>query len=118
MKRTILIVDDDASIRESLKWLLEEKYSTLAVSSGEEALDKFNQRHIDAVLLDIKMTGMDGLETLKKIREQYKYVVVIMLTVIEDVKTAVTAIKLGANDYLVKPYDKDELLMSLKKNIK
>ncbi len=117
MKRTVLIVDDDLSIRESLKLLLEESYNTVAVASGEEALGKLDQINVDALFLDVKMDGMDGLETLKRIRERHEYLVVIMLTVLEDIKTAISAIKLGANDYLRKPYEKDELLLTLEKNL-
>ncbi|MFX0136382.1 MAG: response regulator [Candidatus Hodarchaeota archaeon] len=117
MKPTVLIVDDDESIRVSLKLLLEEKYNVITVLNGEEALNKLNQIQVDAVLLDVKMNGIDGLETLEKIRKLHKDVVVIMLTVIEDIKIAVRAIKLGAKDYLLKPYEKNELLMSLKKNL-
>ncbi|MFX0135733.1 MAG: response regulator [Candidatus Hodarchaeota archaeon] len=117
MKPTVLVVDDDESIRVSLKLLLEEKYNVITVLNGEEALNKLNQMHIDAVLLDVKMNGIDGLEILEKIRTQHKNIVVIMLTVIEDIKTAIRAIKLGAKDYLLKPYEKKELLLSLKKNL-
>ncbi|MBN2007801.1 sigma-54-dependent Fis family transcriptional regulator [candidate division KSB1 bacterium] len=117
MKPNILIVDDDESIRASLALLLDESYKTLEVSRGEDALEALNQTHIDAVLLDVKMNGLDGLETLKLIREHHEQPVVIMLTVLEDIKTAVTAIKLGANDYLRKPYNKDELLLTLERNL-
>ena len=117
MKRTVLIVDDNPSIRESLKLLLEEDYNTLCASDGEGALEKLKLIHVDAVLLDVKMKGIDGLETLKLIRERQEYLVVIMLTVMEDIKTAVIAMKLGANDYIRKPFNKDEILLSLKKNL-
>ena len=116
MKKTVLIVDDDESIRESLKVLLEHNYSPITVTSGEEALDKLNYVNIDAVLLDIKMGGIDGLETLLRIRERFKHVAVIMISVIDDANISGRAIKLGAKDYIYKPFAIDELLLSLRKN--
>ena len=113
MKRTILIVDDDESIKVSLKLLLEEKYIPVTASSGEDALDILKRICVDAVLLDVKMKGMDGIETLRKIREQHRNLIVIMLTVTENKNTKSTAFHLGADDYLNKPYNKDELLIVL-----
>ena len=118
MKNKILIVDDDDSIRISLKLLLEKKYTPIAVKNGEEALKKITQTHFDAVLLDIKMgQGIDGLEALELIRKKYNKLIIIMLSAITDSKVINKAIKLGANDYLNKPYSKDEILSVLSNNL-
>ena len=118
MKKTILIVDDDESIRVSLALSLEDKYHVVSVSSGEEALDKLDETHIDIVFLDIFMEGMDGWATLKKIRKRYRCLIIIMFSVLNDKCILEKAFQFGANDYLCKPYKKDTLLKCLEKNEK
>ncbi len=109
MKKRILLVDDEAGIRASLKVVLEPTYETLVASSGQEGLDVFRRESPQLVLLDVVMPGMDGLAVLKLIREEHARIPVIMLTGTKTVKTAVEAMKLGAADYLTKPFDVDEL---------
>ena len=118
MGKIVLIVDDDTSVRESLKLLLEDKYSPISVSNGKDALNILDKRHIDIVLLDIQMPEMDGLETLKRIRQRYDCVIVIMLTVVEDKKTRNKAFELGANNYIYKPYKKEKLLFIIETALK
>ncbi|MBN2007802.1 response regulator [candidate division KSB1 bacterium] len=117
MKKKILIVDDDMSITISLKYLLEELYHPATASSGEEALDKLKKNHYDAVLLDYKMDGMDGLETLRQIRMMKENIVVIMLSAIDNEEIINEAKKLNVNHYLTKPYKKDEILSTLRNNL-
>ena len=114
-KRRILIVDDEAGVRESLRMVLKDTYEPVAVASGAEALDALAAGPFDVVLLDIVMPGMDGLELLEEVRSRYARVPVIMLTATKTVKTAVGAMKLGAFDYVTKPFDVDELRCILDK---
>jgi DNA-binding NtrC family response regulator len=114
-KRRVLIVDDEAGVRESLRMVLKDTYEPVAVGSGSDALDTLAGGAFDVVLLDIVMPGMDGLELLEEVRSRYPRVPVIMLTATKTVKTAVGAMKLGAFDYVTKPFDVDELRVILDK---
>lgn len=115
MKKRILLVDDEAGIRASLKVVLEPTYETLTTSTAQEGLNQFRRESPHLVLLDVVMPGMDGLTLLKIIREEDARVPVIMLTGTKTVKTAVEAMKLGAADYLTKPFDAEELRLIVAK---
>jgi DNA-binding NtrC family response regulator len=115
MKKRILLVDDEAGIRASLKVILEPAYETLSASTAQEGLDLFRRESPHLALLDVAMPGMDGLALLKMIREERARVPVIMLTGAKTVKTAVEAMKLGAADYLAKPFDVEELRLIVAK---
>jgi len=108
-KQRVLVVDDEPGVRESLRMLLKERYEVLTAPSGNEGLQLLGSEPVGIVLLDILMPGMDGLEVLERIKEQNLPTQVIMLTATKTVKTAVTAMKLGAFDYVTKPFDIDEL---------
>ncbi|MCB0345723.1 MAG: sigma-54-dependent Fis family transcriptional regulator [Bdellovibrionales bacterium] len=119
----ILIVDDEANVRESLKLILGRVYDAQAAESAEEALEMLTAareagRLPDLMLLDVTMPGVDGMEMLKKVRKDYREIPVIMLTANKTVKTAVEAMKVGAVDYLNKPYDVDELLSLIEETLK
>ncbi|MBI3950452.1 MAG: sigma-54-dependent Fis family transcriptional regulator [Acidobacteria bacterium] len=106
----ILIVDDEPIVRESLgSWFREESYSVDVAESGKEALEKLTQEQWDIFLLDIKMPGMDGLELQRKIKEIHPEATIIIMTAYASVETAVEAMKQGAYDYIVKPFDPDDL---------
>ncbi|OGF44949.1 MAG: hypothetical protein A2452_08695 [Candidatus Firestonebacteria bacterium RIFOXYC2_FULL_39_67] len=111
----ILIVDDEKNILEAFKLLLEDKYKVLTSDSGKEALKILDEIEVDIVLLDIMMPDMDGLEVLEKIKEKDPSIEVVMITATKTVETAVKAMKLGAYDYLVKPVDKDDILLSIRR---
>jgi DNA-binding NtrC family response regulator len=111
--RRVLIVDDEPGVRESLRMVLKDGYETTAAASGKEALDVLQASPFDVVLLDIVMPGMDGLQLLEEIRGRRSSIPVVMLTATKTVKTAVGAMKLGAFDYVTKPFDVDELRMIL-----
>ncbi|OGS21135.1 MAG: hypothetical protein A3J83_00760 [Elusimicrobia bacterium RIFOXYA2_FULL_40_6] len=117
IKPTILAVDDESSILESFKVLLEQDYNLLTADSGEGALDIIRKKDVDLVLLDILMPGMDGMEILRKIKEINESIDVIMITAVKTVKTAIEAMKLGAYDYISKPFDADEMLNTISKVI-
>ncbi|HXN25260.1 MAG TPA: sigma-54 dependent transcriptional regulator [Candidatus Dormibacteraeota bacterium] len=110
-KEKIMVVDDEPSIRKYLQTLLElEGFEVLAVSSGKEALDKVNDgERPDLVILDVLMPEMNGLETLKQLLQIERSLNVIMLSCSNEVGTVVEAIRLGAHDYLTKPFEKTEL---------
>ena len=105
----ILIVDDDPLLQASLEEILSEKYDARIVGSGEEALRVLQSTDVDLTLLDIRLPGITGIETLGRIREATKDAAVIMMTAYEDVKSVISSMKLGAFDYLVKPLDIEEL---------
>ena len=108
-KPTVLIVDDETGVRESVRMVLKDTFDPVALESGEECLRWLGANRAALVFLDILMPGMDGLEVLEKIRTTDAELPVIMLTATKTVKTAVTAMKLGAFDYITKPFDVDEL---------
>jgi DNA-binding NtrC family response regulator len=114
-RRRVLIVDDEPGVRESLRMVLKGDYEAVAVDSGPAALELLGGQAVDVVLLDIVMPGMDGLRLLEELRTRWPQLPVIMLTATKTVKTAVGAMKLGAFDYLTKPFDVDELRVILDK---
>ncbi len=116
-KRRVLIVDDEPSVRESLRMVLKNDYQVAAASSGSVALELLEQEPFDVVLLDILMPGIDGLETLEQIKQRSSAPQVIMLTATKTVKTAVRAMKLGAFDYVTKPFDIDELILMVERAV-
>jgi len=114
----ILIVDDESSIRRSLKGVLEDEgYTTSQAESGEACLESLRKHGCDVVLLDIWLPGMDGLETLEKIRELENAPEVIMISGHGTIETAVRATKLGAYDFLEKPLSIDKTLILIKNAI-
>jgi two-component system, NtrC family, nitrogen regulation response regulator NtrX len=111
----ILIVDDEPGIRQSLKGALEDEgYKAAVADSGEACLDLLRKRSFDVVLLDVWLTGMDGLETLQKIHENDNAPEVIMISGHGTIETAVRATKLGAFDFLEKPLSLEKTLILLK----
>jgi len=114
MDSKVLIVDDDQSIRKGLSLTLGDRHRVIAAKDGVEAIALFKKEKPDIVLLDVGLPGMDGIEVLKKLCGISSDVTVVMATAVEDVKTVVNAIKLGAYDYLVKPIDSQELLLTIK----
>jgi DNA-binding NtrC family response regulator len=110
----VLLVDDEKDFIEMLSLRLKEVGEKITVAySGQEALDTLEKDDIDVVILDIKMPGMDGIETLREIKKQFPLVEVIMLTGHGSTETAVEGMKLGAFDYLMKPADFDDLTLKL-----
>src|SRR5919108_5294420 len=111
----ILIVDDEPGIRQSLKGVLEDEgYKASLAESGEACLDSLRKRPVDVVLLDVWLPGIDGLETLGKIREIENAPEVIMISGHGTIETAVRATKLGAYDFLEKPLSVDKTLILVK----
>lgn len=110
---TIYIVDDEESIRDSVSISLEDSYTVETFSNAESALKAIEKTQPDLVLLDIGLPGMNGVEALRRIKERYPYVLVIMITAYEDIDTVIATMKLGAHDYVVKPLYMDGLAVTL-----
>ena len=112
----ILVVDDEYLIRWTLRQNLEKVgYEVLLAETGEEALDKVKEEAPDLVLLDIKLPGMDGYEVLEKALRIDQSIIPIMITAFEDVEKVVKAIRLGAFDYITKPFDFGKVHLSIQK---
>ncbi|OGU07759.1 MAG: Fis family transcriptional regulator [Geobacteraceae bacterium GWC2_58_44] len=116
MRHKILVIDDDNSLRRVLEYnLQEEGYEVQTASSGEEGLYWFGQSQPGLVITDMKMSGMDGLMVLKSIKERSPETLVIIITAFGTVDVAVEAMKAGALDYITKPFNRDELRLTVKK---
>jgi DNA-binding NtrC family response regulator len=114
----ILIVDDELIMRESLSgWLKRDGHNVQTAASGEEALAMTEKTHFDIMLVDIKMEGISGLDVLKQVRETDADTAVVMITAYGSIKTAIDAMKNGATDYLLKPFDPNELGVIVEKTI-
>ena len=112
----ILVVDDELIVRESLGgWLERDGHMVDKAASGEESLEKFEKTRYDIILLDIKMEGMSGLEVLKRVKEIDPDVSVVMITAYGSIPSAIEAMKSGAYEYLLKPFDPDELMVLIEK---
>ncbi len=114
----ILVVDDEMILRESLAgWLERDGHEVDKAESGEEALEKIKNIRYDILLVDIKMGGISGLEVLKQVKESDPDVAVVMITAYGSIATSIEAIKNGAYDYLLKPFDPGELGVLIEKII-
>ena len=112
----ILIVDDEKMIRIVLSKVLSRAgYEIFEAENGKEALEKYEQYKPDLVLLDFQLPGMNGLEVLEELKEDNDSLIVIMLTAYGNIKNAVHAMKLGAYDYLAKPFDNEEIVLVIQK---
>lgn len=118
-KPSIMIVDDEEIVRASLSsWLLEDGYEVMPVESGKLALEELKEKHYDLMLVDLKMPEMDGLELMKEVKKFLPDLPIIIMTAYATVDTAVKAIKDGAFDYLMKPFDPEEISITIKKIVK
>lgn len=109
-KISLLIVDDEESVRDSLvNWFIEDGFQVASAENAKKAITLLEKENFDIILTDIKMPGMDGLELLKRIKALKKDAIVIVMTAFATVDTAVQALKDGAFDYITKPFDPDDL---------
>jgi len=116
---TILVVDDKEMMRDSVATTLSRKSHTVVTASGgKEALEKIAKRSFDAVITDLQMPGMDGLELIDEIRQRDEQLPVVFMTAYGTIETAVEAMKLGAYDYITKPFSGDVLLVTVERAIK
>lgn len=110
----VLLVDDEAEFLDTLvKRIKKRNVHVTGVESGEKALAFLSEQPVDVVVLDVRMPGMDGIETLREIKKKHPLVEVIMLTGHASLEVAIEGMELGAFDYLMKPIDIDELLYKL-----
>ena len=116
MSHCILIIDDEPHLpRQIARYLSRQNYEVTTVANGDEGLRTLQEQSIDLVLLDLRLPGMSGLEVLQHIQQETPELPVIMLTAYGDVQSAVTAMKLGACDYLLKGFDLEELLLVIQR---
>lgn len=118
MKKSILICDDEEGVRESLKLILEKDYALTSTMDGFGAIEKAKQKQFDLIILDIKMpklTGVDTLKELKKVSPQIKVIIATGYKSAEIVKEVST---LGANDYIMKPFETKEVLSKITRLLK
>src|SRR5215472_15418169 len=107
--KTVLIVDDDEGMRDTLTAILKREYRLLRVASGEAALPVLNREDVDLVLLDVRLPGISGFEVLRIVKENYPLIEVLMISAINEIETAVQAMKHGAYHYITKDFDYDQL---------
>jgi CheY-like chemotaxis protein len=108
--RKLLVVDDDPVVRKTLTLCLRDDYEVTTVESGESAIEVFQDQFFPVVVLDLRMGGISGIETLKKLKEREEPPCVIILTAHGSMETAISAVNLGAFNYLTKPFDRTHLL--------
>src|SRR5258708_2762369 len=113
-KPRLLIVDDDAGQRSLLtSFLAGQGFETSPVSSGEQALELLRSGQFSMMISDVRMPGLSGLETLRRVRKEHTTLPVLLVTAYADIRDAVGAMRDGAVNYLAKPIDLDELLASV-----
>lgn len=117
--KTILLADDDENLRRVLEFQLTEAgYKVLTAQDGAQALEIFTQNDFDCVVTDLRMPKLSGLEFLEKIKASSAQIPVIVITAFGEVETAVAAMKAGAFDYINKPFNRDEILLTLERAVK
>ena len=114
MKPRILIAEDEEGVRESLNLILGEAYDLTFATNGEEAVQKLEEGSYALAFLDIKMPKLDGLEVLRRVKPKRLKTPILMLTAYQSVELAQEAIKLGALDYLPKPFERDVILNTVR----
>ncbi len=117
-RERILIVDDEESVRNVIRQIFEEAgYEVITAASGLEALEQLSRQDIGTALLDIKMPGMSGMELLGKLTADWPDICVVMVTCVADMETAIEAMKLGAYDYITKPFNLDDTVVTIRRAI-
>ena len=115
-KNRIMVVDDEEALRTVLSSELEgEGYEVGSAGDGQEAIDILTKQEFDLILLDIKMPNVDGFEVLKFVKDRHPKTKVVMLTGFADLKNAIESKKLGAEDFVSKPYDLVDLLTTVER---
>ena len=114
-QHTILVVDDENGVRQSFNMILNNEFNVLLAGSGQEAIDIFTKKSVDLVLLDLFLPDSNGLELLRRFKHADPKVEIIMVTAVKAIQTAMKATRLGAYEYIVKPFKVDELLNTIHK---
>ena len=110
LRPVVLVIDDEPGVRDSLRFILKEDFEVLEAADGAAGLDIIRSRRVDVALLDVRMPGESGPVVLPRILGLSESIAVILITAVPHVRTAVEAIKAGAYDYVIKPFDVDEIL--------
>ena len=119
MKQKILIIEDEPQLARLLQLELQfEQFESDIAHTGREGIEKFKEGKYDLILLDIMLPELNGLEVLQEIRSSASYIPVILLTAKNDVKDKVAGLNLGANDYVTKPFEFEELLARIRVNLR
>jgi DNA-binding NtrC family response regulator len=119
MKANILVVEDEQAIRDALKMVLEEEgYQTQAADDGKKAMELVNKNDFDIVITDLKMPEMDGMSLTRQIQQICPQTSVIIITAHGSLESAIEALRIGAYDYILKPFDFDDVLYKIKRLIK
>lgn len=118
MQHKVLVIDDELGPRESLRILLKKEYDVLCAESVQRGIDYLKEQRPDVIIMDIRMPGMNGIDGLREIRSLDPSVAVIMLTGFGALETAQEALRLGASDYLKKPFDTKEILDVIRQNVR
>jgi putative two-component system response regulator len=113
----ILVIDDDRSVRLSLKFILQKRYDVYLAASAFEGMFYCAENSVDVIMMDIRMPGRDGLSALRDIKKKYPLVEVILITAYASMDTVKKALRLGAFDYLVKPFDSDEIASAIERAV-
>ena len=116
-RRSILVVDDQLSIRESIRMILKPKYEVLTAADGNEALQCIQKDKIDIVTLDLKMPGLSGIDVLKKIKQHNADIEVIVISAYGTPQNLQEAVRQGAGDFITKPFNADDLINSIGKSL-
>ena len=116
-KATILVVDDEIGVRQSFNMILKSGYHILFAENGREAIEVFENNYVDMILLDINLPDINGIDLLERFMETNPSTAVIMVTAVNDVQTAVKAIKLGAHEYIIKPFIVNDVLDIIKRTL-
>jgi DNA-binding NtrC family response regulator len=104
-RKTVLIVDDDEGMRETLTAVLKREYRILRAATGEAALQMMEKEDVDLMLLDVRLPGISGFEVLKIAKENYPYVEVIVISVLKELDAAIEAMRYGASPYISKDFE-------------
>jgi two-component system response regulator AtoC len=114
-KSTILVVDDEQGVRQSFYMVLKDEFVVLLAETGNEAIEIFSQNTVDVILLDILLPDINGIELLERLKDMDPNTEIIMITAVKEVQTAVKAIKQGAYEYIVKPFNVDEVITVIRR---
>jgi putative nucleotidyltransferase with HDIG domain len=118
IREKILVIDDELAPRESIRMVLKDQYNVSTVEGAYEGLEMMSKNPFDLVVMDIRMPKMDGITALQEIKKRHADTEVILLTAYASLDTARDAIRCGAFDYLIKPFDKDDIMLVIKKGLK
>ncbi|MBW1690481.1 MAG: hypothetical protein DRG87_13015 [Deltaproteobacteria bacterium] len=114
-RATILVVDDEQGVRQSFHMVLKDEFEVLLAETGNQAIDIFTNNTVDVILLDILLPDINGIELLERLKDMDPNTEIIMITAVKDIQTAVKAIKQGAYEYIIKPFNVDEVVTVIRR---